>query len=141
MDGHDGGAVVVLAGEHVLEFEFAQQALQVRGLGLQFGGERFVLRLLAQLDQGEEVGGLAVDLVPLRDPVLAQGDFLHHLLCGDVVVPEPVRVRARLEFRYFAFLVVYVKETPGDRRPVCGYPCPSRETARTCVLVLLDGLK
>ena len=52
--------------------------------------------------------------VPPVDPFLPRADHLHHLLRGDIVVPELGRLGLLLELPHFFFLGVDVKDTPGE---------------------------
>ncbi|GAC1305468.1 MAG: hypothetical protein NVSMB21_07110 [Vulcanimicrobiaceae bacterium] len=70
------------------------------------------------LDRLSGLGELYADGVHLIDFLTQVGELLHRLLRRIGVVPEILRARALIEFRYRAAFTVVVKDAPEARRGV-----------------------
>ena len=88
MDRQNGIPLVVVAAEHVPEFQVVDACPDGLKLLVDIGGKRDVLRLLRQLDIRLGVGEAPCERIPPVHPFLLRADLLHHLLGRDVVFPE-----------------------------------------------------
>ena len=77
MNGHDGVAVVVFAGEQRLGFQLVDQRAQVVDLAPQFGGDVFAF--LRQIEVGVDIAGAAREFVVRRQRVSRR--FFSRITC------------------------------------------------------------
>jgi hypothetical protein len=102
--------LVILATEHITEFELVDPLPNGAHLFVNLGTDRFIARFLGKLYERNGVAQAALEILPPVDPVIQSADLQHDLLRGDVVIPEARRLCLRLKSSNLAFLPVNVKD-------------------------------
>ena len=88
MNFEEGVVGIGLAGQQCLELAARRLGLQAIERGLRLGDYRRILLGLAELDHGELVVEIALDLADRAEPVLERVALLHGALRFGAVVPE-----------------------------------------------------
>ena len=88
VDGKDGRAVVVRAGEGKFHFRAGQRRSQVAGLGGQLGGQAVVAVGNGQVGKFQQVGGLGLQATPEGYGLAELAQLLHFALGVGGVAPE-----------------------------------------------------
>jgi hypothetical protein len=88
MDGEDGIAAVVVAGEGEGELHVVEVSGKVIYVGDDIGSEGFVALRLGEVEQLEGLAGFSLDAAPSVDLLAGVGEVAHNLLGFGGVVPE-----------------------------------------------------
>ena len=127
MNGHDGVAIVVVAGEQRLGLQLVDQRAQVVHFAAQIGGNIFAF--VRQIEVGGDVAGAARQFVVRGQRALQPLLLAHHLLRFFGIRPERGIGGLLFDLAQLFAQLGRVKDTPVDRGPC-------REARRIPVLIL-----